>query len=86
MRLMQEKDVAEAIRDVTNLPTGTVPVARNFIAKRNKSNKWVVEFTYLSTDGYKLRTRRGEPREFLRLNGVQSFMEKVGVREFTVVL
>lgn len=88
MRSMQEKDIAEAIRKVKKIADGSsvASVVGNFVAKQNKSSKWVVEFTFHKTDGYKLRARRGEVRQFLRLNGVQKWMEKIGVKEFTVVL
>lgn len=86
MLKMQEKEIIEAI-GIAGMHNKKAEVgARKFIAKQIYPNKWVVEFTYRNSDGYKLFTRRGAVREFLRLSGVQKWMQKAGAKEFTVIL
>jgi hypothetical protein len=63
---------------------------------RQKGEIWTVEFTYRRLTGratkdltfidYKVILQRGGVRVFSRLKGVQSWMQKMGVPEFKVVL
>ena len=57
-----------------------------FIARLNSRNKWEIELSIAKCKNRKLHARRGEVREFSRLNGVQQFMKKIGVNEFTVIM
>ena len=66
-----------------------------FTAKRT-SGRWIVEFTYSRVTGertreltytdYKVIAQRGGIRQFFRLTGVQSWMEKMNVPEFKIIL
>lgn len=79
-RTFDEKELTDLIKE---------GAAINFIAMRNAAKLWNVKFTYNKyrrKEVSKLRAKRGQVREFLRLNGVQKWMEKVGVEKFTVVL
>lgn len=82
MKLREEKFIARAVQINSN---GIIP-ATNFIAKRNASKKWIVEFSYFDKAGYSVKLKRGAPREFPRLNGVQIWLEKIGVNEFKVII
>lgn len=56
----------------------------NFVTSR-VAESWVVEFT-LYGDRCQLIAQRGGVRKFSRINGVLGWMEKMGVKEFRVVL
>lgn len=58
-----------------------------FIARRNSNMKWEIEFSKPPFyPNCKVELKRGKAREFARLNGVEKFMELVGVHEFTVIM
>jgi hypothetical protein len=60
------------------------PRSYSFIVRLNSSNKWEVELSLPKNMSRKLHARRGEVREFARLNGVEKFMKKIGAKEFSV--
>ena len=62
------------------------PKIYRFIARLNDRNKWEVELSLPKNMSRKLHARRGEVREFARLNGVEKFMKKIGAKEFTVIM
>jgi hypothetical protein len=62
------------------------PKSYTFIARLNSRNKWEVEISLSKSMSSKLYARRGEVREFARLNGVEKFMKKIGAEEFTVIM
>ena len=74
-RLMKEKGIFSRIK-----------YCEKFTAKRNENNNFEVTFAYMKTPGYMLQSKVGGVRQFLRLNGVQKWMEKMGVEQFKVIL
>ena len=58
----------------------------DFTVNQNANQRWEIEFTYRGTKGYKLEARRGQVREFTRLNGIYKWMLNIGVKEFKVLL
>ena len=83
-RLKKQAEIADAI-ERTNEGLEACAVD-SFLVSRNSSGKWEVWFNWNNRGNYKLCTKHGVVREFPRLNGVQLWMEEVGVAEFRVIL
>jgi len=63
------------------------PIVSTFKACQNTDGKWVIEFTYLGKNkGTLICKHRKNIREFSRLYGVQQWMQKMKIAEFTVLL
>lgn len=84
---MKEREIADAVKKERSTKDGTVvTTARDFIVRRNAANKWEVEFTYMHIPGYSVKLKGGGIRVFSRLTGIQIWLEKIGVREFKVII
>ncbi len=87
MPSMKEREIVKAVDEKLEKSDGSfVSKARDFIVRRNAANKWEVEFTYIHTPGYSVKLKGGKIRVFPRLNGIQKWLEKIGVREFKVII
>jgi hypothetical protein len=84
----QEKAVRKAVKTnwLNDLNGKNEPKAKDFIVRRNVDKKWEIEFTYMNSEGKKLKAKNNEVRQFLRISGVQSWMEKSGLKDFKVML
>jgi hypothetical protein len=68
----------------------------DFTCKKNNEGKWEVGFVKISKDNpsydysntmnCKVAAKTGSIRGFLRLNGVEKFMKKIGAEDFTVIM
>ena len=87
MKLLDEKACIDLVDAGSDEPYDkNEPKSYTFIARLNSTNKWEVELSIAKCKSRKLYARRGEVREFSRLNGVQQFMKKIDVKEFTVIM
>ena len=87
MRLLDEKACIDLVDAGSDEPYDeNESKSYKFIARLNSRNKWEIELSIANCKNRKLHARRGEVREFSRLNGVQQFMKKIGVNEFTVIM
>ena len=87
MKLLDEKACIDLVDAGSDEPYDeNEPKIYRFIARLNDRKKWEIELSVAKCKNRKLYARRGEVRELSRLNGVEKFMKKIGVKEFTVIL
>lgn len=81
---IQEGELIDEIQRAEELPSGGIHVVSEVVVRRNVAGRWEVDFIFKETTKCKIQTRRGELKEFRRLNGVLEFMERIKVHSFQV--
>lgn len=95
IELMKEKQICNFLKAQEG---GKRPMnfIGDFTCKKNNEGKWEVGFVKISKDNpsydysntmnCKVAAKTGSIRGFLRLNGVEKFMKKIGAEDFTVIM
>lgn len=80
---------AEIEDQLTKISQGLITSTNSvnsFICKRT-NNEWIVEFVYKTVGGFTLKVKHTqEQRTFKTLDAVASWMKKMGIKEFNVIL
>lgn len=85
-RNMTESEIGDALDQIVRGNTSPDKSLNNF-QTRNIGGGWIIEFNKKFIGGYSIRTTNGgKKRTFVTLNAVASWMNRMGIKEFKVIL